>query len=262
MGFIDEHSLVVLSDPEEGGPPQLQIFDTEQENPTQTSLFLPTTCQDTSIMCLSLETCGNIPSQDELTAAPFYPDYSQRILAVYFGQKGPCYVINVELLLKLVQEREGQDVGWSRWGSHTIEAHVGGPDNHSHVWVSGCRLFCTVSDGVNGGRDASNYLRMYDFSHAGRAEYLHTLGEATEGGGVRRISPSLDGRKLPWNSANFCGEYVTIGHDSIAFWIVSIPIFLPTSSQLNGSCIRWPAQEQDPHEYPPLAKAALHVWSL
>jgi hypothetical protein len=37
-----------------------------------------------------------------------------------------CYTINVELLLELAREREGQDVGWDEWGAHTIEVRGGG----------------------------------------------------------------------------------------------------------------------------------------
>jgi hypothetical protein len=134
--------------------------------------------------------------------------------------------INVELLLGLAREREGQDVGWDEWGIHTIEVHVGHRGSPGKIWVSGCRMFCTMSDGADD--DHSTYLRIYNFSHAGRAKYLRTLDTASEGGGTRRLSPSLDGHKLPWTFGGSWGVDLTIGHDSLAFCVVSILIFLFT----------------------------------
>lgn len=153
--------------------------------------------------------------------APFHPDCSQRILAIHFYEYGACYAISTELLLRLAREREGQDVRWYEWGSHAIEVYVGDPGDFSQVWVSGCRLFCVVSDGVSDEGDHPYYLRIYDFSHAGRTKYLSTWDELSKGGGTRRISPSLGGYKLPWNSADFCDAFLTTGHDSTVFWVVS-----------------------------------------
>jgi hypothetical protein len=201
--------------------------------PIQTSFSFPTACLGAPCLCLSLESCGYIPSPDELKTAPFYPDCSQRILALYFGQHGTCYAINVELLLELAREREGQDVGWDEWGANTIEVHIGDPDNLREIWASGCRLFCTVSAGMDDGGDDPSYLRIYDFSRAGRAKYLRALDRASGGGRARRISPSVDGCKLPWNSVDFRYAILTTGHDSIVFCIVSVLIFLSISSQLN-----------------------------
>jgi hypothetical protein len=220
----------VLWDSGRGDPPQLHIFDTEQRTtiePIQTSFSLPTARQEAYDPCLLIEPCGHISSPDELITAPFYPDRSQRILAFNLGRS--CYAINAELLLKLAREREGQDVGWDEWGAHTIEVRGGDLCNLWQIWVSGCRLFCTVSNSRDD--DDPSHMRIYDFSHAGRAKNLRTSGKAGKHGRTRRISPSIDGYELPWNSFNFCDAISTTGHDSIVFSVVSSLTSCPQSSK-------------------------------
>jgi len=129
------------------------------------------------------------------------------------------------------------DVGWDEWGTVTIGVHAGRPYHLSQIWVSGCRLFCIVPDNRDDEGNEPSFLQIYDFSHAGRAKYLHTLDRASEGGGARQISASLDGYKLPWNIFDFGDVLSTTGHDSILF------------------CI-----DQDPQSDP--EKQTLHVWSL
>jgi hypothetical protein len=221
----------VLVDSDQEDPPRLQIFDTKQATitePTRTSFFFPTAYMNAPTLSLSSEPCGHIPSPDELMTAPFYSDPSQRILSLYFGQYDACFAVNAELLLGLAREREGQDVGWEEWGAHTIE--IGGLNRLAHIWVSGCRLFCILSDDVYG--EDLLRLQIYDFSHAGRAKHLRTLDSVSEGGGTRWISPSLHGYGLPWGVLDLWD--VTVGHDSIFFCVVSILIPTPTSSRLNG----------------------------
>ena len=210
-----------------GYPPELQIFDTGQgiaREPIETSFSFSLDYLKPRNLWLSIEPYGYIPSLDELMIAPFYPDRSQRILAVHFVQRGPCYTINTELLLELAREREGQDVEWDEWGIYTIEVRGGGLGDLSQIRVSGCRLFCIAPDGAD--NDDSSHLWIYDFSHVGRAKYLCTPDRASEGGGTRQISPSLDGYKLPWNSIDPCDAISTRGHDNTTFCIVSIFIFL------------------------------------
>ena len=207
-------------------PPELQIFDTERGvtlNPAETSFSFSSDHLEAQDPCLLIEPWGYIPSPDELMTAPFFPDRSQRILAIHFGQCDTCYAINTELLLKLAREREGQGIEWDEWGAHTIEAHGGGLDALSQIRISGCLLFCTGPNSVD---NDSCRLWIYDFSHVGRAKYLCTPDGASEGGGTRRISPRLDGYELHWNSTNFRHAISTSGHDNIIFGIVSILTFL------------------------------------
>lgn len=213
---------MLLLGPGPEGPPQLQVFNTERGTsvkPIQTSFTFSPDTEGYPSLCPSLEPYGHTPSPDE----PFYPDRSQRILAVYFGQRDDCRAINTELLLRLAREREGQDVGWDEWGVHTIEADVRAIENDVETCVSGCRLFCTALDRVG-----DNCLWMYDFSHAGRAKRQITLG-----GWMRMVSPSLDGHKLTCGSYGYCDAILSAGIDNIAFSIVSILIFLSACSQLN-----------------------------
>jgi len=215
----------------QGDPLQLQVFDTERgtvKKPIQTSFSLPAPL-GARVIFPSLSSCGNSPSLDELIATPFYQDRSQRTLAVYFVQHGACYVINTELLFGLAREWDGRNVGWDDRGAHTIGVHFGAQGVFSQAWVSGCRLFCTISKGVDGEGREPFYLQIYGLSHPGRAKHLRTVGRANEGGGRRQVSPSVDGYKLPWNSVEFCQALSTTERDNITFWIVS-PHLPSTSS--------------------------------
>lgn len=66
-------------------------------------------------MTLFSEPSGHVPSPDELVAAPFYPELSQRILGLGFGDFG-WHPIRVEQLPRLAREREEQDIGWVSGG--------------------------------------------------------------------------------------------------------------------------------------------------
>jgi len=182
--------------------------------------------------------------------APFYPDPSQRILALCYGPHGRCFVINVELFLELAREREGQYVKWEEWVTHTIEIQVEGDSFPGHIWVSGSQLYCTMCrlEGV----DLSSSLRIYDFSHAGRSKHLRTLDRPNKSRGTREISPSLENYKLPWNPDD---RVIPVkGHDSIVFSIVSILAFFCAGSQLEFF-VKGP-------DVPGSSQGALHVWSL
>ena len=223
------------SDDHREGCPHLHIFDTKQETimkPTQTSFSLFFPHEAAFFSQFASEPCGHVLSPVELMIAPFYPDPSQRILALSYRVHGKCHVINVELLLELAKEREGQHVMWEEWIAHTIEVQLG--DLLGHTWVSGCRLYCTMSSFVGGGDGVESHLRIYDFSHAGRSKHLRTLDAPGGGRGTREISPSLDGYKLPWNPDSLVAPVG--GHDSIVFYPVSIRASPSTGSQLELLC--------------------------
>jgi hypothetical protein len=219
---------VVLLDAGYHDPPELQIFDTEQGATTElirTSFHFSTAHRGAYEPHLLIEPCGCIPSQDELTTAPFYPDRSQRMLAVYFDFH-TCYAINVELLLELARERKGQDVRWRGWGAHTIKVH--GIDNRTGLLsVSGCRLFSTMSDFES--EVPPVYLQVHDFSHVGRGKRLCTLDRVGKGRGTRQFPPSLERYKLPRGYPDSWPMRLATGHDSLVFRTVSIPIFLFTA---------------------------------
>ncbi|KAF9643840.1 hypothetical protein BDM02DRAFT_3191141 [Thelephora ganbajun] len=235
--FVDEHWLALFLGSWKRDPSRLLIFDTERGsimNPIETSFFFSSAYPKAPTWYISSEPCSHTPSPDELMTAPFYSDPSQRILAMYFGRCDACHIINIEQLLELAREQVYQEVEWEEWRTHAVEVPVGEEDCIGHIWVSGCRLFCTVSDGLGSEGDALSYLRVYGFGHAGRAKHLHALDRASEDGGTRWISPILEEHELPWDILGFYD--VTVGHDSILFCVEDI---------IDGELV-----------------AVLHVWSL
>jgi hypothetical protein len=57
---------------------------------------------------------------------PFYPDPSQRIIALSLDpRKGPL-VMRVETLLRLARERAGGEIWWREWNSYLVETFLGG----------------------------------------------------------------------------------------------------------------------------------------
>ena len=270
---MDEHSLLLLSDHYRGDPLRLHIFDTEQgtiDNPIQTTFYFSPDRGATPYFRLSTESCGHIPSPDELTTAPFYSDPSQRILTFYPGELGGCYVVYTELLLKLARERKGQNVGWKEWAPRTFWIPVG-EDRLELIRVSWCRLFFVETgneDNVvlygdyNRPRfDGPAHLRMYDFSHTGRVRHLHVADETRAGVGPRRISPSLVW-VLPWNCSNVWD--VTIGHDNIVFCIVSFlsPRQFTTESGLSIFCSVQDNPSDEEFDPADREEIQLHVWSF
>lgn len=75
--------------------------------------------------------------------SPFYPDPSQRILALSIARNHTCHVINAELLLELAQRWENQEIGWDKWRNHTTEVVVG---DYVRMWITGCQLFSITAD--------------------------------------------------------------------------------------------------------------------
>jgi hypothetical protein len=201
---------------------------------------------------LFIEPCGHIPSPGEFTTAPFYPDRSQRMLAVYFDL-ATCYAINTELLLKLARERGGQHVGWDEWGARTIEVRGGGINFTRPMWVSGCRLFYTVSGAAHD--NGPTYLQVHDFSHVGCGKHLRTPHGTSEGERARWFLLNLDGYKLPWNLDDSWNMDLTTGHDSLVFRTVSIPIFPFTVKR--SLFFHHSVQGQNPWR-----PSLLYIWSL
>ena len=193
--------------------------------PVQTLFSFSTAHRGAHDPCLLIEPSGHSPSPGELMTAPFYPDRSQRMLAVYFDFN-LCYVINTEVLLKLARGREGQHVGWDDWGARTIEVCGGDLELLGPICISGCRLFYGVSNAAYD--SGSTYLQVHDLSHVGRDKHIRTLDGASEGEGTRWFSPSLGGYKLPWDFPDSWDMDLTTGHDSLVFRTVSIPILLFT----------------------------------
>ena len=163
-------------------------------------------------------------------AAPFYSDPSQRILVLSINQH-QLLVINVELLLELAREWEGQSIELDGWGGNTIQIHLSG-DTLGGFGVFGCRLFWTASDWDDEGSFTS-YLRIWSFNHADRAKHLRGPISSGTNRGVRQMSPSFDECRLPWHIENYVGAPITAGNDSFIFCVVSVLVPVFTSSQSN-----------------------------
>ena len=161
---------------------------------------------------------GYDPSPEEVLLAPFYQDTSQRIFAmmVLKGFDSSIFVMKTEVLLKLAREWGGTDLEWEQWGTHAVQVLS---VELSDPWVSGSRLLCTRSFGRI---DVRARVSVYDFSPRASARYVEIATE-DDGKAVRRMRPSVEGRRLPWHPVEvyFSGG----GHDSIA-------LFTPVRSPL------------------------------
>ena len=147
-------------------------------------------------------------------------------------------MINVEALLKLAQDRMEEDIRWDEWGADTIEVHVGEMGKVVQIWVSGCRLFSVVlfeGEKEEGNKEPS-FLRIFDLSPTGRAKHLE---KKVDGGEMMSwASSGLGGHRLPWDMEEVWDA--TTGCDTITFHIVSVFLFLYTSSQLNEGFVLAP----------------------
>ena len=153
---------------------------------------------------------GHEPSREDDIFAPFYPDPSQRIFAVEISNSVGILVMKTEQLLRLAQERRGEDLQWEEWKAHAIQV----PHNRQResIWVAGHRLFCVAR-----ANDEKPSMDVYDFGVRASARYKETV----EGRMGRRFEPTAS-RILPWDDiAASCGC-----HDSITFVSVKIPATL------------------------------------
>ena len=142
---------------------------------------------------LHLESGGYEPSHDEVSFAPFYPDASQRVLAIEFCARGTICVVKTEVLLKLAREQGGTDIEWGQWKAHAFEVR---PGNLVARWVSGHRLFCVSPSGSGG---EATRIDVYDFG----ARAPGRESETTDRG--RRVRPSAQGYPS-WDASVVSGE--------------------------------------------------------
>jgi len=200
LGFVDEYSFVVLSE-------RLHVFDTEHRTPPEQTTF----CLSGTPFYLLLEPCSHAPSPDGFMAAPFYPDPSQRMLALNLDGERWC-TINTQLLLELARKREGQYVKWCEWGEIVNFLDISG---RNYVWVSGCRLFYIAFD------KATSYLQVRDFSPGSRVKSVQD--GASKSQGETRISSIRDLHKLPWHGCHLWGMNSIVGYDTIVFCVDEDP---------------------------------------
>ena len=211
LEFLDDYWLVSTS--WRGGSSKLLLLDTERVQhmgTTQTLFHGPVSPRHW--LCL-FETGGYKPSPQDLLAAPFYPDPSQRILALSVEPRNAFYVMKVETLLRIARERAGGVVQWEEWKPSLIETARG---NHSRTyrrghWVSGFRLFSTSSVSSEG-----SDLRVHDFSPHASMKFLHLADD-----GRPLMHPSVTAFRLPREDYDGPAHGISFGHDSMVFEFVS-----------------------------------------
>lgn len=220
--FVDDYWLAIaLASRKMATSPQLLLLSTEQTTtggatPVRTIFnFDPLEHLDLEVGCLHLELGGHKPSREESLFASFYPDTSQRILAVKFRNPGSIFVVRTEILIRMSQERGDTTLQWEQWKAHGIEIRPG--DVITDLWVSGPRLFCMCGEAFH---PEGTRMDVYDFSPQVSAKHLETT---TDGGGrvQRYMWSSIRKYRPPWKKPVV--HFANGGHDSIILFMVSLP---------------------------------------
>ena len=127
--FLDDYRLASTSC--RGGFSELLLLDTEHVppmRPTLTRFCGPAS----SGQWACLFGAGEYqPSPQDTLSAPFYPDPSQRILALSLEHRCGFYVIKAEVLLRLARERFGEVVRWEEWRPYLVETAEGRMTQHT-----------------------------------------------------------------------------------------------------------------------------------
>ena len=142
-----------------------------------------------------MEAGGYKPSLQDVLHAPFYPDPSQRILALSLHPRKGFLVMRVETLLRLARERAGRGILWEEWNPYLIETPLENvhPEQYVKCWVSGFQLFRVSILWITG----RCFLDVYDFSADARTRLLRP------GGGIPRVMhPSVAAYRLPWRAVD------------------------------------------------------------
>ena len=208
---LDQHGPLASS--------SLVLLNTEQattDDPGPTRTVFHFDPREHSFVEVMFDRGGYKPSPEEVLLAPFYQDTSQRIFAmkVYKDSHSSIFVMRIELLLKLAREWGGTDLEWEQWGTHAVQVLPGGK---SDPWISGSRLLCMCWTRRN---YRGPWVDVYNFSPRASARYVETATE-DDGKAVRRMRPSVEGRRLPWDALEV--HFSTGGHDSIAYFTVGSP---------------------------------------
>ena len=153
------------------------------------------------------------PPHEDGLPPPFYPDPSQKVFAVEL-QVG-VFVMKIETLLRLAQQRKGQCLRWEEWCTHAVRVSRDWDDTRG-TWVSDHRLFC-----VSPAESGTTVMDVYDFGAQASARHTETAE-----GSMTELSTS---QILPWGVNDIialCGC-----HDSITF--LAVKVHLPLKSNSN-----------------------------
>ena len=202
---------------------------------------------------LLLEHGAHNPSPEE-SAAPFYQDPDQRILALFLSSTCRYLILRIGVLSKLLESREGTEIGWDEWKSHMFipSVNLNLASRYYYyppTWVSGCRLF--LIDSPDDGQTAN--LVVYDFSMQGCAKLLMSQVDS-ELGGLRRLSSTGMKAQLPWRVNDLARVHNS--HESIIFSCVSIAVL----HSLWECKLTWTAA-QHPDDVDS-GDRTLHIWTF
>lgn len=215
--LVDDRWLAFILVPREAAAPPQLVLTVVGPKLTRTLFhFDPWEHMGLKEVCLHMEMGGHEPSPEESLLAPFFPDTSQRILAVEIRKRRTFFVMKTEVLLGLAQEWGGVALEWEQWKAHSIEVQQ--PRDLAVVsCVSGPRLFFTPT--------AQTWVDVYDFSPQASARHLETT--TNRRGMVQRcMRPSIRKRHLPWPARRPATvHFINGGHDSIVFLMVNVPYF-------------------------------------
>jgi hypothetical protein len=187
-------------------PSRLVLLNTEQVTkddtaPARTTFrFDPREPAHSEVVYLDFGLGGHEPSHEEASFAPFYPDPTQRVLAVRFRDGQSLVVVKIEALLRLAKERGCVDLRWREWKSCFVGVKY---ENPCRPWVSGHRLFR-----LYGFREKA--IDVYDFSVSKSVRYTEkTIGRSAQ----KFASPNVTHDLQPWG--DFVLGFSGTGHDSI-----------------------------------------------
>ena len=186
--FVDDFWLMILRG---GVPTRLTFLDTKEARTNGVELvqttfhfdYTPGKVKDDFSLTLQ---GGHEPSCADDLFTPFHPDPSQRVLAVdRMLRCADVLVIKAETVLRLAQERKGEDLPWGEWEDYVT--WVQPVCRASAVWISGSRLRCVYpmiyvgaeeedSEGNNRNSDDEfPFIEEYDFSVRASSSHMGTL---------------------------------------------------------------------------------------
>ena len=160
---------------------KLHVFDTKLEPPTKNTFLI----RDKALLHILLEPCSYAPSPDEVEDALFYPNPSQRILALDLG-KAEWLVIKIETLLKLAQNQSDKIISLEGWGK-VVMARGGHQQEYPRVWISGCRMFTIHTD------YRQSVLQIYNLSQGSNSKNLNANKGENEGEKISITLPRISG---------------------------------------------------------------------
>ena len=160
---------------------------------------------------------------------PFYPDPSQRVIALMFhGADAPdkaqsICVVRPATLLRLAREQGGGVVEWDAWEKFAVTLdmdEVSRPRSSTKFSISGSRFVMVDTNETEGWAK----IRMYDLSHWSRQ---HPCARRLYGGGKpdgKKVQCRLTEAILELPEDMCSVRHAVMVQDSVVFFSVSLPV--------------------------------------